>query len=618
MNNEKLVKKYKHQILEYYAASKVNVPFKLDYIKSDGNLFIYKIKYVPGTTENGIRKYLDEVRQTLDLQLFQLHRDNSGLYFVAVKQKAFDNRLMLVLKNPHYQEHTKNMQIPFTVGFNVLGHPVIVDLATYVHWLIGGEGKSGKTVNIQSLITGIIWSCSPEDVNLIIFDGASNLTKFDGLPHLSCPIIQDVETGFPSALKLYKEMERRLVIKDNNIEELNRLPYIICIFDEAVAFIPAIGNICATKKLPNIISSLLRKGRHAKIRIILATQNPKIENLKCDLSTTDTRLAFSCVAPNFSVTILGQGGAEKLSGKGEMYFRSKDHTGLQYLKGAYITSEEITSVCNFICSTYDSGTPDEKRWDDNHKFTIDTENLRQTATDADDGLIGCFVVTEQDVENKIFAEIVMWSLEREKVSAQKIKDNFNLGWPRANDFLEKLYKHSIVGTANGKLARKVQPSSYGDLSEEIISFLNRHGYTADDIRGAFGAKCLSEQAVDIMPFDESLILELPQTEEETFIEEAAITGNAVECTDISTSLAAMYTFDESQKISNSSDVFSLMTIFNDQAKCYYDSLKLHFLILYDNEKMRLISLLRETSEVLTEVIRSLEDNINRKPFEERR
>lgn len=492
MDSKKKAMKYEHKIEEYYSA--VNVPLKLAFVRTSNDLLVFKVKFVPGTTEDKIRQYLGDAKQALKLQLFQLHREGLELFFVTSEQESFDNRLMRILTSQVYTEYTKDMVTPYPIGFDVLRRPVIVDLVSYTHWLLGGSPKSGKTVGVQCLITSLMWSCSPENVNLIVFDGASNLTQFDELPHLSCPIIQDTDTAFRAVMALQEEMERRFIIKKENSEIFQRLPYIVCVWDESKSFISGIGSKRMAQQLPEIISNLMRLGRNAKIHMVLIAQDPLIKEMKCEIGNATARLAFTCANPNYSVTILGKGGAEKLSGNGEMYFKSPQHPGLQYIKGAFISTCEIEEVCNVICAEYE-----KTEWDKRFKFTVDTRNLSLTEENTINLLPANLVITQQDNDDKLFAEIIMWALGCKTISAQQITSTFTtrMGWPKANGFVEKLQAFGIVGSLLGRQPRAVIPTCIEDLSVEVMKFLACQGYTQEAIQKVFDAKSPTCNNVEI-------------------------------------------------------------------------------------------------------------------------
>ena len=477
----KLIKKYKKLIIKFYAA--VKVPLRLIFIRASLNLIIFRIQFVPGTTEKKIMQYLGDVRQALKLQLFQMYREGKNLYFVVARQKIIDNRLMRILTNPGYRRYTGAMKAPYPIGFNAIGNPVVVDMAAYIHWLLSGSSNSGKTIGVKCLLTGIVWSCSPEDVNLIIFDGASNLMQFNGLQHLSCPVIQDSETGFAVIGDLFTELERRIVLRLEDIETFNRLPIIICVLDEFASFVSGIGNKHIAKQLTALISQLLRRGRHGKIHLVLAAQDPAKKEINCDISNITARIAFTCAKSNYSMTILGESGAHRLSGEGEMYFRSPKHTGLMYIKGANISDDEINAVCDRMHAKYDKTS-----WDDSNKFTICSKNRLLVSVGTDNPQVIDHAEEVLDAENKLIAEFIMLALKSKTFSALHIIKARKMGWPRANAFLERLYSYGIVGAPHGRQARTVLPVCIEDLSPETLNFLYSYGYSDNQIVEAFKFK----------------------------------------------------------------------------------------------------------------------------------
>ena len=466
MNIKKQAKKYKRKILNYYA--EVNLPLELDFVRAIGDLFIFCIEFVPGTTEDKIRKYLNDVQQTVELQLFQLYREGKNLFIIASESNTFDNRLLGILLSPSYSEYTKNMAIPYSIGFDAMRRPVIIDLVTYCNWLLGGAGFSGKTTNMQSLVVSILWSCSPEQANLIIIDEPVNFIQFTELPHLSCPVIHNVDVGYESIMSLHTEMKRRQKLKEDNPDVFKLQPIIVCFIDECVSFVVGVGKK-KSQNLAAVISLILRLGRHTKIYLVLATQNPALDEMKCDLSPITSRIAFTCAKPKDSVTILGEGGAEKLSGNGDMYFKSQKHSGLQYMKGADIRPNEVEKVCNHIRAKYETAS-----WDNRYKFNINVASLKMSEEDTIYAPIINSVATALDNNDKIFAKIIMWTLNQKTVSGNAIHQafkNFGIGQRKASEFLERLYKFGIVDEARVKNPRSVIPTTFESLHVETVKFL---------------------------------------------------------------------------------------------------------------------------------------------------
>jgi S-DNA-T family DNA segregation ATPase FtsK/SpoIIIE len=303
--------------------------------------------------------------------------------------------------------------------------------------------------------------------------------QFDSLPHLCYPVIQDPRTGYEVVQELYAELERRITLKNEDIEAFNRLPIIVVVFDEVVSLITEVGR----SYFPKIISQLLRRGRHARIHMVLAAQDPLIRDMKCDIGNATARLAFTCAKPHYSVTILGESGAHKLTGEGEAYFRSPKHSGLMYIKGAYIADDEIAQVCDHVRSKYEN-----MDWDDSRKFKVRYESSVQTMTDFEDVPATDSAAEPEDAEDKFFAEVIMLALGYKTISALHIKDAYKTGWPRGNALLDRLHEFGVVSAPHARQPRKVLASCIEDLSPELLGFLERYGYGDDQITEAFNSR----------------------------------------------------------------------------------------------------------------------------------
>lgn len=356
------------------------------------------------------------------------------------------------------------MGIAHPVGFDATGRPVVKDLALYPHILVTGTTGSGKSISHKILLTSLLSTYPPDKVNLLICDKAGDLLQFAGFPHLSHPIIQDFDSFLNSMLRLKEEMDRRIRFKGT--KEFSKFPIIICSADEFTSFIS--GSDAKSKLVREVISEILRRGRHAKIHMILAAHNPTQQRLRLDISDIPTKMCFRVSRLSNSLTVLSEGGAEKLLGEGDMLFQSSQGDEIQRIKGAYITSNELKRVLSEIKSRLA-----RQSFDDTNKFTIDEVDLQQEASDA---LTGFHAVKKRDFDGSLFADIIIWALERETISCNMICDTFSIGWRRANDFLDKLRKLGIVGDMYAKQPRAVLPVEIYDLPLEILDILISHGY----------------------------------------------------------------------------------------------------------------------------------------------
>lgn len=300
--------------------------------------------------EADVITYVSEVQSRLKLPLFQVVKDGYTLRIVASDQKIEYPRLLKILDNPAYEGELDEAELPYVIGYDSLSQPVVVDVSEFPHLLLGGSTNSGKSVGLQALITSNINTKLPSEVNFILIDvGAGDLIVFDGIPHLSCPVVQDYDTAHHTITALKAEMERRIKLEHTDANEFERLPRLVVVIDEFPALFTRAGN-AATKALTNNISNLLQRGRHAKIHLILAAQNPTFKLMKVDLGNITARIAFRCAKKNFSEIILGEGGAEKLSSPGSLVLKSPFNNGLQYIQGIYVKPKDIQRVVQWLKS----------------------------------------------------------------------------------------------------------------------------------------------------------------------------------------------------------------------------------------------------------------------------
>ncbi len=479
------------KIVKRYKSYGIAIAIKDNGTKILKDRFIYKVKLLPGTRKDDIEKYAEDVRMSLKLLLFQVIEKNTCILIVASKEFVLDNSLFRILASPEFAEvkATKKIQIPHLVGFDAIGKPVIVDLIEYPHIMASGTTGSGKTAGLKSLLVSVIIGCSPNNVKLLICDKASEFEQFSEIPHLSHPIITDSNTFLKVMLRLKDELDRRLPIK--NSVEFPHLPAIVCVADEFLSFLSEIGN----KKMRNLaaetISAILRRGRHVKIHMVLAAHNPTQKNMLIDLSDVPSRMAFQCAKYTNSITILGEGGAEKLRGKGDMLFRPASNVSPQRVQGAFMSPQDINAVLNQVRLNYNNRSQKKINRDRffnlKYGFVINEKDLHESeVAKASSPIVSA--KTNEEIDNQLFAKIIIWALEHDSISGNMICDTFHIGWRRANGFLEKLNVLGIAGDVYAKLPRAVLPDRLDELTPQTMSFLINHGYTTEQIKKAINAK----------------------------------------------------------------------------------------------------------------------------------
>ena len=456
-------KKLKKKIIVHYSHHGVHInlkPFKII-----GNNEIYRFKLKPGTKEHAIFDCASDIQTALRLPLFQPYREGLNIYLAISEKPDIKNSLWNMLLSQEFRR--SNMRLPIALGYDIKCKMFFADLGKMPHALYAGSTNSGKSVGLLCLTLSLIIGQSVKNVNLILFDiGASSLDLLEGVPHLSHPIVKDADTGMYVIKSLVEEMERRIKLEG---DELRNLPAIVCVMDEFVSFINAVGKC---KQVQEAVSKLLCRGRHAKIHMVFAAQDPTVKNMKIDLNNITARMAFLCAKYQNSITVLNEGGAERLSGNGAMFYKSNEYPQKIYLQGAYVSHDDAKQLIERVKMV---------EQDLSVKFVIPEFEVSNSFCQ----VIGDF--DSEDGQKKELADIIVWTLPQNTVSAKRIKEKFNMG-NRVNDAVERMCKMEIVDKKFAKQARNVIPTAIDDLSEEVICLLEQCGYDIDYIIEIFQNK----------------------------------------------------------------------------------------------------------------------------------
>lgn len=460
MNTDKIGRK----IESHYESHGVALKLTLREVISEEERLIFDVKIKKGTKERLVFERASDIKVALGLQLFQPFKESISILLAVSERPVTENRLLKMLASLAFQR--SKMRIPLALGYDMRGAMHFADLVKFPHAMYGGATNSGKTIGLQSLILSIAFKQPVRNANLILIDtGARGLNIFKDLPHLSCPIVNDEGTAVRVMQSLTKEMERRILLPT---EELRLLPAIICVMDECISLINSLSGK-EKNALTSALSSLLRRGRHSKIHMFLATQEPSKRSMKINLNNVNARMAFTCSDVYSSLSLLGEGGAEKLLGNGAMLFKSPEHPKPVCLQGAFVSTYDVEQILSRITSeTHDFST----------KFIIEeSEQLPMPIVEAS-------VVDQRPLkDNTEFVEIIMWALNRKSISTLQIQREFRMG-NRAADLVEKLSEMKLISDKFANLPRVVLPQHIDEIPFEVTKFLAENGVSVDDIATA--------------------------------------------------------------------------------------------------------------------------------------
>ena len=296
-----------------------------------------------------------------------------------------------ILDNPNFKN--KGIKLPIALGKNISGDPIISDLSSMPHLLIAGTTGSGKSVCINTIILSLLYRHTPEKCKFILIDPKMlELSTYEGVPHLLCPVITEAKKAASVLGWVVKEMESRyrLMTKDGvrNIDGYNSkhklpMPYIVVVVDEMSDLM-----LVAGKEIENYIQKLSQMARAAGIHIIMATQRPSVDVITGTIKANfPTRISFQVTSKIDSRTILGEQGAEQLLGKGDMLYMSSANRIVR-IHAPFVSDDEIEKINNFLRSQAEPeyvdeilNFVDEREMGDSSKNLNDKDELYQTAVD---------------------------------------------------------------------------------------------------------------------------------------------------------------------------------------------------------------------------------------------
>ena len=296
-----------------------------------------------------------------------------------------------ILNNSDFKK--KDIKLPIALGKNISGEPIVRDLTSMPHLLIAGTTGSGKSVCINTIILSLLYRHNPDKCKFILIDPKMlELSTYEGVPHLLCPVITEAKKAASVLGWVVKEMESRyrLMTKEGvrNIDGYNLkhklpMPYIVVVVDEMSDLM-----LVAGKEIENYIQKLSQMARAAGIHIIMATQRPSVDVITGTIKANfPTRISFQVTSKIDSRTILGEQGAEQLLGKGDMLFMSSANKVVR-IHAPYVSENEIEKINNYLRSQAEPDYideildfVDEKEMIENSKNQGDKDELYNTAVE---------------------------------------------------------------------------------------------------------------------------------------------------------------------------------------------------------------------------------------------
>lgn len=357
-----------------------------------------------------------------------------------------------VLESP--QNLKSDAKICAALGKDIMGTPKVFDLTKMPHLLVAGSTGSGKSVCINGIIASILMRYKPSEVKLVLVDPKKvELTNYNGIPHLLCPVVSDPKKASLTLQKVVTEMDNRFqTFSDKEVKNItgynemiekynkkhpespqSKMPYIVVIIDELADLM-----LVASKEVEDSITRITQLARAAGIHLIVATQRPSTDVITGLIKNNiPSRIAFAVASQIDSRTILDQRGAERLLGKGDMLYFPMGESAPTRIQGCFINDDEIKRLIDY-CKEQGSSNYDQA-----------FENVSQNTSSGS----GNSAVSGDDDE--AYNDVVEFAIQTGKISASLIQRRFRFGYNRAARMMDLLEARGIVGPQNGSKPREV-------------------------------------------------------------------------------------------------------------------------------------------------------------------
>lgn len=414
----------------------------------------YELEIASGTRVNKITTLSREIALALSKKDVRIEAPIPGKSTVGVEfanDKPTSVSFYEIMASKVMQQN-KDKKLMVPLGKSIMGDIGVCEINKMPHLLIAGTTGSGKSVCVNGIICSILMRAKPDEVKLAMVDPkVVELSVYNGVPHLMCPVVSDPKKAAVLLAKMVAEMEHRYQqfsetgtkkIEGYNeyIEKWNaknpdapkkKMPYIVIIIDELSDLM-----MVAAKEVEDSILRITQKARAAGIHLIVATQRPSTEVITGLIKANiPSRIAFAVGSGIDSRTILDQVGAEKLLGKGDMFFLPIGMNSPIRIQGSFITDDEIERIIKFTIEQQKASYEDTF-------MNLEKEESQESAA------VGAADVKTND-EDELYDEIVKFVIQTQKASASLLQRKFKIGYNKAATMVDKLEENGIIGPPTG-------------------------------------------------------------------------------------------------------------------------------------------------------------------------
>ena len=430
----------------------------------------YEIEPATGVKGSQIVNLAKDLARSLSLVSIRVVETIPGKTYMALElpnAKRQTIRLTEILGSHEY--HDAKSLLTMGLGKDIIGKPVVADLAKMPHVLVAGTTGSGKSVGINAMILSLLYKAEAKDVRLMMIDPKMlEMSVYEGIPPLLCPVVTDMKQAANGLNWCVAEMERRYKLmskmgvrnlagynvkideakaREESIpnpfsltpespEPLQRLPHIVVVIDELADLMMVVG-----KKIEELIARLAQKARAAGIHLILATQRPSVDVITGLIKANiPTRLSFQVSSKIDSRTILDQMGAEALLGMGDMLYMASGTGFPVRVHGAFVSDEEVHRVVSYL---KEQGEPDY------------IDGVLDGGTGEGDSGFGDEEGGGSGEKDPMYDQAVEIVLKDRKASISYVQRKLRIGYNRSANLLEEMERAGLVSALTGSGQREV-------------------------------------------------------------------------------------------------------------------------------------------------------------------
>ena len=431
----------------------------------------YELEIASGTRVNKITTLSREIALALSKKDVRIEAPIPGKSTVGIEFANDDPQAVSFyeIMDSKVMRTSPDKKLMVPLGKSIMGDIGVCEINKMPHMLIAGTTGSGKSVCVNGIICSILMRAKPDEVKLAMVDPkVVELSCYNGIPHLVCPVVSDPKEASILLKKMVNEMEKRYHMfantgtkqiegyneyvrrhnKAHPEEELDKMPYIVIIIDELSDLM-----MVAAKEVEDSILRITQKARAAGIHLIVATQRPSTEVITGLIKANiPSRISFAVGSGIDSRTILDQTGAEKLLGKGDMLYLPIGMNSPIRIQGSYIYDNEIEKIINFVKNqqeaSYDS------------TFTNLEEEKKEEPVEKSASEI------REENDDALYNEIVDFVVKTGKASASLLQRKFRIGYNKAATMIDELEENGIIGPATGNSKPREVLVKYSENKEQ--------------------------------------------------------------------------------------------------------------------------------------------------------